>query len=157
MGLVLSVVFLWRWTYATHPNTRGGSIKIEGIVECVESACSGVLNPNALESIRLIRWTTVVTVSVQNWLGAWAPMRRAQVVSRTCLFFLSATPFCWGVLGHEVSWIRPCCWKYSFIWLFTYSPPLSDLSTWILAEHWVCIITWNDFNIPNTSSLCLSR
>jgi len=67
-----------------------------------------------------------VTASVQYRGGANAAVKRAQVVSRICMFFLSTTPFCCGVWEHVVSWYSPHAWKYSCNSLLSYSPPLSE-------------------------------
>ena len=52
--------------------------------------------------IRLMRKVEVETASSQNFSGRETFFSKVNVVSIKCMCFLSAVPFCSGVLGQEI-------------------------------------------------------
>ena len=55
--------------------------------------------PGAMVGLRLRRYTAVESASAQNFFGKLALDNIERTASTSVLFILSATPFCWGVLG----------------------------------------------------------
>lgn len=82
---------------------------------------------------------------------------KAQVVYRRCPFFLSATPFCYGIITQEESWIVLWDRKYEDnVWL-KWSLVLSLLNVLILTPNCVWRIEWKMGIIVLTSCFCLRR
>jgi hypothetical protein len=93
--LVLTLVLC---TKHTHPNFFGGTLN-----EVVPVNISiDVLKFTTLNDILLIRYVTVCAASPHRYLGTLMAKRRHLVTSRMCMFFLSATPLCSGVLTYVV-------------------------------------------------------
>ena len=62
----------------------------------------GILNWSTLDGVRFVRYTAERIASPQYSRGTFMSNRDARTISNSCLFFLSAIPFCWGVPAHEV-------------------------------------------------------
>ena len=62
--------------------------------------------------------------SGQKDIGIFDSMRKARVISRIYLFFLSATLFCSGVYAQEVWLIRPFFRKEGFHVCVNIFPPI---------------------------------
>lgn len=120
-------------------------------------AWDGVWNFTILEGIRLIKKVAEVNASPHQERGIWASIKEARTTSNRWRFFLSATPFCWGVEGQVVWWTIPyvakCCWMSEL----RYSPPLSLQRAWTYALYWVRIIAWNFWNSKFTYPLDFIR
>ena len=50
----------------------------------------------------------VLTAYAQKYFGRGVSFKRVLAISSRALFFLSTTPFCWGVLGAEKLCSIPC-------------------------------------------------
>jgi len=74
----------------------------------------GLCKFRSFEGKRLIRYVAVRIASPQKNFETWFWKRKALVWFRGCPFFLSVTPFCWGVWTHEDSWIIPSFWQKQF-------------------------------------------
>ena len=96
---------------------------------------NGDLQSNTREGILLIKKAAVRTACPHKYFGTFIEIIILRATSSTCLFFRSATPFCYGVYG-QVVW---CCipWddKYSLNALLVYSVPLSGLNTFTTAPY----------------------
>ena len=94
----------------------------------------------------------MLTASAQKYVGNLASSNIVLPASIRVLFFLSTTPFCWGVPGAENCWVIPLTLQNSSITEFLNSVPLSLLRILTLYLVPVSIsLTWSS-NISAVSS-----
>ena len=95
------------------------------------------------------------------------PLSKSMVLAIYCkdLFFLSITPFCWGVLGEEKLWeMSFSLQKFSKAW-FSNSPPWSDLmevmqkpfSSWTLFKNILKASQTSSLRIKNINHVNLGK
>ena len=84
--------------------------------------------------------TAVRIASSQKVIRTFLANISARATSRRCLFFRSATPFCWGVSTHVDWWIMPLWVQHVLRLSLKFLVPLSELITCIWTPNCVCII-----------------
>lgn len=88
--------------------------------------CNEVQNSITLDGVRFMRYVAERTASPQYFCGIFMLNSDALTISRICMFRLSTSLFCCGVITHEF-W---CCISFSLqnlsISLLMYSLPLSN-------------------------------
>lgn len=94
-------------------------------------------------------WTIVSTTWIYNQLLILESLSIVLAISRTILFFLSATPFCWGILGAEYYILIPWSQNYSNSFEVNY-PLLLYLSHLIFRLVSFSITFLESFNNPTT-------
>ena len=111
----------------------------------------GEIYPSVSYGRRLITWAAVLMHLAQNCVVTFLACIMLRQTSAKCLFFLSATPCCWGVLG-QVNCLRILpLFNYAPNWYELYSPPLSILRHLI----W-CIRSFSTFSWNSTNLACIS-
>lgn len=106
-----------------------------------------------LLGIRLIRKVAWEHAWYQKWIGSCASDIKLIVVSTTCLFFFSVTPFCWGEWGHETWCIIRFASKNSLNKLHVFSYPPSDCKILIDIWNWFKTKAWKLVKFEKASDL----
>ena len=107
--------------------------------------------PNVAKGMLFIRNIAVENALYQYLSGILAWASRVKPVSTMCLCFLSATPFCWWVWGHEYR----TCIPYLVRWdvKAIYSPPMSVCRLFILLPNCNSTFFWNWMKTVSASDL----
>ena len=106
---------------------------------------------NVCWRIQLITKIVVLVASTQNLSGIFFAWSILQQISIICLYYLSVTPFCCGVLAHVNSWciwLSQRYWKNSFELYFS---PLLVHKQRILLSTSTSTVSLNSLNFKNIS------
>ena len=106
-----------------------------------------------LISIPLFKiWMTVRIVCTQNISLTLESFNMVLAISYTILFFLSMTPFCWGVLAAKNYIFIPFSSQNYMNYFDMNSPPLSNFKHWILESISFSTISLNILKFLNASN-----